>query len=440
MPESQNIEWKQSWRDEYLKWICGFANANGGTIFIGKDNRGEVVGLDKFQKLMEDIPSKITNHLGIVSDVNLHEKDGKRYIEIITYPYDVPISYHGAYHYRSGSTKQELTGAALNEFLLRKAGKTWDDVIEPSATWEDIDEGAIEAFKKAAIKSNRLPGVMDDNTEELLTNLRLYKNGQFKRAALLLFGKDPKTFFPTAYLKIGKFGKDDADLQFQDVIECNAFEMADKTIEILERKYLTRPISYEGLHRVENAEYPFEAVREVLLNAIIHRRYASTPIQVSLYDDRLMVWNEGKLPEELTVEMLKTKHPSLLRNPILAETCFKGGLIEAWGRGTLRVINECIKFGLPEPGISTIGGGLAFIIYKEKPKDVDQFGLNERQSRAIAFLRKNHRITNKEYQDLNQVSRKTATRDLSELVEKGILLSSGQKGVGSFYTLNGIAS
>ncbi len=440
MPESQNIEWKQQWRDEYLKWICGFANANGGTIFIGKDNKGQVVGLDRFQKLMEDIPSKITSHLGIVSDVNLHEKDGKHYIEIITYPYDVPISYHGTYHYRSGSTKQELTGSALNEFLLRKAGKTWDDVIEPNATWEDIDEGAIETFKKAAIKSHRLPGFGDDTTEEVLTNLRLYKNGQFKRAALLLFGKDPKTFFPTAYLKIGKFGKDDADLQFQDVIECNAFEMADKTIEILERKYLARPISYEGLHRVENAEYPFEAVREVLLNAIVHRRYASTPIQVSVYEDRLMVWNEGKLPEELTVEMLKTKHPSLPRNPILAETCFKGGLIEAWGRGTVRVIHECVKFGLPGPGISTIGGGLAFTIYKEKSKPIDQAVLNERQSRAIAFLRINLKITNKEYQDLNKVSRETATRDLSELVKKEVLLPSGQKGAGSFYTLNSIAS
>ena len=134
MPESQNIEWKQSWRDEYLKWICGFANAQGGTIFIGKDDKGSVVGIEKHQKLMDDIPSKITNHLGIISDINLHEERGKYYIEIVTYPYDVPISYHGAYHYRSGSTKQELTGVALNEFLLRKAGKTWDDVFEPNAS------------------------------------------------------------------------------------------------------------------------------------------------------------------------------------------------------------------------------------------------------------------------------------------------------------------
>jgi ATP-dependent DNA helicase RecG len=123
MPESQNIEWKESWRDEYLKWICGFANAKGGKIYIGKDDKGNVVGLTNAKKLMEDIPNKITNHLGIVADVNLLEKSSNHYIEIEVHPYDVPISYRGRYHFRSGSTKQELSGNALNEFLLRKAGK-----------------------------------------------------------------------------------------------------------------------------------------------------------------------------------------------------------------------------------------------------------------------------------------------------------------------------
>lgn len=123
MPENQNIEWKESWRDEYLKWICGFANAKGGKIIIGKNDRGEVIGVDKFKKLMDDIPNKIQNQLGIICDVDLKEYEDKKYIEIDVKPYDVPISYQGKYHYRSGSTKQELKGNALNEFLLKKAGK-----------------------------------------------------------------------------------------------------------------------------------------------------------------------------------------------------------------------------------------------------------------------------------------------------------------------------
>jgi ATP-dependent DNA helicase RecG len=95
MPEQQNIEWKKSWRDEYLKWICGFANAKGGTIFIGKDDNGIVLGISDSKRLMDDIPNKIQNHLGIICDVNLHKSNNKYFIEIIVKPYDVPISYHG---------------------------------------------------------------------------------------------------------------------------------------------------------------------------------------------------------------------------------------------------------------------------------------------------------------------------------------------------------
>jgi len=105
--ESQNIEYKSSWRDEYLKWICGFANANGGTLFIGKDDCGTVVGVKDSQKLMEDLPNKITAILGIVCDVNLHETEQGDYIEIVVEPQPNPVNYKGEYHYRSGSTKQE---------------------------------------------------------------------------------------------------------------------------------------------------------------------------------------------------------------------------------------------------------------------------------------------------------------------------------------------
>jgi ATP-dependent DNA helicase RecG len=157
MPENQNIEWKESWRDEYLKWICGFANAKGGKIIIGKNDKGEVVGILNAKRLMDDLPNKIVTNLGIICDVDLKDDNGKDYIEIDVKPYDVLISYQGKYHYRSGSTKQELKGNALNKLLLKKAGKTWDDVVEPRAKLDDIDISAIEAFKKGATTSKRLP-------------------------------------------------------------------------------------------------------------------------------------------------------------------------------------------------------------------------------------------------------------------------------------------
>ena len=116
MSESQNIEYKQSWHEDYLKWICGFANAQGGIIFIGKDDNGNILGIENYKRLMDDIPNKVRNVMGITIEVNLHKVNKRYFIEIVTPPYTVPVSLRGRYYYRSGSTKQELTGSSLNEF------------------------------------------------------------------------------------------------------------------------------------------------------------------------------------------------------------------------------------------------------------------------------------------------------------------------------------
>jgi len=429
MSESQNIEWKESWRDEYLKWICGFANAKGGKLIVGKKDNGEVIGVVNLKKLLEDIPNKIQNHLGIICDVNLVEESDKALIEIDVKPYDIAISYQGKYHYRSGSTKQELKGKALNEFLLKKSGRTWDDVVETRATLDDIDPKAIAAFTKAAVISKRMPFVENETSiETILDNLMLRENGQIKRSAVLLFSKNPCKFFVNAYVKIGRFGKTDDDLLFQEVIEGNAFQIADRILEILDKKFLISPISYEGLYRVEKWEYPYKAVREAIINAIVHRDYSGAPVQISIYDDQIMIWNEGKLPEGITIEDLKQKHISRPFNPAIAAVFFKGGLIEAWGRGTINIINECITAGLPEPSFESVFGGISVKLFKSfTEKQLLEKGLNERQIKAVFYCKENDYINNSIYQSICETSERTATRDLEFLTEIGVLKKIGKK-------------
>ena len=442
MKEDQNIEWKESWRDEYLKWICGFANAKGGKVIIGKNDKGEITGVKNAKRLLEDIPNKIQTQLGIICDIDLKEDSGREYLIIDVKPYEVPISYHGKYHYRSGSTKQELKGNALNDFLLKKAGKTWDDVTESRAKFEDLDIDAIEAFKERAFKSKRMPFIKKEESLELiLDNLLLTENNQLKRAGILLFGKNPCRFYINAFVKIGRFGKSDDDLLFQEIIEGNAFQLADKTLDILDKKFLISEISYEGIHRIEKWEYPYEAVREAIINAIVHRDYMGAPIQISVYDDKLVIWNEGALPVDLTIDDLKKPHSSRPHNPILASAFFKGGLIEAWGRGTIKIINECKNAGLPEPIIEKASGGIRVTIFKNifNSDMLIGLGLSERQLKAVKYIKEKGKITNKEYQHINSVSKATATRDLTELVEKYKLLEKiGETGIGTYYKLKGL--
>ncbi|MGS2762746.1 ATP-binding protein [Sinomicrobium sp. M5D2P9] len=439
MPESQNTEYKLAWRDEYLKWICGFANANGGKLYIGIDDNGKVAGIDNHRELLEQLPNKFRDVLGVFAEVNLLDEDGSYYIEIIISRYDVPISLRGKYYVRTGSTLQELKGAALNEFILKRTGKTWDDIPVESATLKDIDERAIAFFIRRAMRNKRLaPDAAEEDPETLLNNLHLLdNNGKLKNAALLLFGKDPKKYFTSAYFKIGRFGQSDADLKFQDVIEGSLIEMADKVMEILQSKYLVSPIRYEGMQRIEELEYPEPALREAILNAIVHKDYKGSTIQLSVYDDKLILWNAGLLPDELNIEMLKGKHPSHPRNKTIAEIFFKAGYIETWGRGISMIMDTCREAGLPEPTIEETAGGIQVTFLKNIFSEdyLRQLGLNERQIRAVEYVKKEGSINNSVYQQINNVGKTTATEDLQSLVEKGILKQSGSKGRGTKYGL-----
>ena len=214
-------------------------------------------------------------------------------------PCEREVLKRAALFYRSGSVKQELTGTSLNEFLLKRSGLTWDEVTEPRATFADIDEKAFKAYLVMAREKGRLPDVEGLTIEEIFDKLRLTKNGELTRAAIILFGKDPRRFSTNAFVKIGRF-KGDADLRFQDVEEGNLIVLLKNVLERLDHKYLTRSIEFKGMLRLEHSEYPIPALREMLLNALVHRTYMGSFTQIRVYDDKITIWNHGTLPEEIT--------------------------------------------------------------------------------------------------------------------------------------------
>ena len=414
--EKQNIEWKESWRDEYLKWICGFANAQGGKIYIGKNDNGKIVGIEKSKKLMDDLPNKIVTNLGIICDINLLEEDGNQFIEIIVDSYPNPVNYKGHYHYRSGSTKQELKGAALDKFLLQRYGKTWDSVPVPKISVNDLDEKAFNIFRKKAINSGRVDDdVLNDSNNSLLENLDLYEDDFLTRAGVLLFHPKPDKIFIGSFIKIGFFASDD-DLRFQDEVHGNIFEQIEKTLDLLKTKYLKAEIRYEGASRIEEFPFPAPAFREALLNAIAHKDYTSTtPIQVSVYENKMIIWNQGELPDNWTVDKLMVKHPSLPYNPKISNALFRSGYIEAWGRGTISMINECVQRNLPLPTYSVDYSGFIVEFIKYNVKYLKSLGLNDSFIKIVLFVQEKGRITNTDVQGICEVSKRTASNYLTDL-------------------------
>jgi len=437
MPEQQNIEWKASWRDEYLKWICGFANAKGGILIIGKDDNGEIIGVEDYKKLMDEIPNKIQNHLGIVCDVNLKQHNNLYYIEIEVEQYPFAVNYKGQYHYRVGSTKQELKGASLDKFLLKKQGKCWDSVPIPNISVKDLNEKTLQIFRKKAINSKRLNDeILNDDNEILIEKLNLYENNQLKRAAILLFFSNPEKFITGAYVKIGYFETDD-DLRYQDEIHGNIFEQIEQTLSVLKSKYLKAYISYNGIERVEDYIFPESAIREAILNAICHKDYGSnTPIQISVYANKIIFFNCGELPENWTIEKLREKHPSKPYNPDIANTLFWAGYIETWGRGTIKMINECKKSGKMPPIYRYDFSGILVEFYSYSEIDLKNKGLKDWQIKIILYIQNKGAITNTEIQKLCNVSKRTASTYLSEL-ESIYIEKTGTTGKGTTYTLKG---
>ena len=364
--ESQNVEFKSIWKDEYLRQICGFTNANGGKMFIGLNDQGLVVGVENVDRLLEEIPNKAANLMGITLQVNVAYENGLPYISVSIPRSSLPVSLRGKYYFRSGTTTQEMNGTALHSFLLNRHHLSWDEIGIETAVFEDIESSSVEKFIELAIAANRLtPEARSLDLPILFENLHLLDESRhIKRSALLAFAHDPIRFFPSMYVKIGRFISD-SNIVVQDVIESNLFTMIENIMDILKAKYLKSLISFRGINRIEQLEYPAGALREAILNALIHRDYTGSVTQIRVNNDSLEIWNAGLLPEELKIEMLLRKHPSIPRNRSLANLFFRAGYIESWGRGTLAIMQECREQGLPVPSLKEEFGGFSIEFYNK---------------------------------------------------------------------------
>jgi ATP-dependent DNA helicase RecG len=317
---------------------------------------------------------------------------------------------------------------------LQKYGKTWDSLTS-EADLKDIDVEAINIFKKlAAQKTKSISG--DDTVEKILDNLKLLTDDKkITRAAILLFGKDPQKFYISATTRVGRFkGSNILDTV---ISEGNLFNQAEQAAEAI-KKHLNVRFEIKGLVRREIWDYPLDAVREAVANAIIHKDYSSAAeIQIKIYDDKVWLWNQGSLPDQLEVEDLKKEHSSYPKNPLIANTFYRAGLIEHWGSGTKRIVDLCKEQNLPEPEFKEEQGGISVWFYKDiyREENLKKIGLNERQIKAVLHVKENGRISNSEYMELTKVSRQTATRDLSELVKSKIFKKRGVAGKGTEYSI-----
>lgn len=448
--ESSTIEWKPSLSqmNEIIESVTAFANTEGGRLIIGVSRDGKIVGITIGKDTVENLANKIAQHTEpkIQPRITVKKINGKEIIVIEVAPSaDKLVLADGRAYKRVGPSTRRMGKGEYEKSILdkHKAELNFDSQACKGAKVADISKEKLLAFIKKAKEERGLGVSPKAPVLDILSRLKLTtKDKKITNAAILLFGKDPQDFFLQAELKAIRFRGYDVTGEMIDfkTIGADAITLLEKAENfIFEHIPMKAWIESGKLQRQEKWLYPPKAIREGLANALAHRDFKSTgKVQVRIFDDRMEIWNPGSLPPQLTFEKLKGTHESIPPNPLIARAFFWIKYAEEVGTGTNKIVQWCKEWGLPEPKFEEAGGSFVVTFRQDilTEEHLNQSGLNERQIKAVRYVKERGKITNKEYKELSSTSKPTATRDLSDLIQKGIFILEGKGKRGSYYILS----
>ena len=439
--ESQTVEFKKSLGliNEIGTTISAFSNTNNGVILVGISDTKKIIGVSIGKKTLEDLANNIKTHTDnhIFPKISVIEIENKNIIIIdVTLNDEKPVFFKGTAYKRVGKSSHKLSASEIRSIAKNSGEKVyWDEQICKNATFEDIDEEKIKWFLKEAKYGRNFNIKEQTPIKEALERLELLYNKKITNAAILLFGKNPQKYFITAETKCARF-KGTKPIEFIDmkIFNGNIINQRDNAVEFV-KKHINLHATIVETKRIETWEYPIEAIREAITNAICHKDYNfSSNIQIRIFDDRIEIWGSGTLPEPLKPKDLKIRHKSILRNPLIGKCLFLIKYVEDWGTGTNRIIELCLNHGLPEPIFEELSGSLVVSLRKYKITDEILNELNARQIKAIEYIKINKKITRADYASLLNCSIRTAYNDLQDTVHKKIIQIKG-KGKSTYYEL-----
>jgi len=434
--ENQQIEFKESVVKGMYKTLCAFSNTDGGAVLVGVADDKNVIGFDCSNDNLKQISDNIVNKLLIHPVIESFSVNGKEVLKIKVAKSSCPVSFEGRYYKRIGNTTREMQSEDLRNYFLNSS--QWD-CIAGDYDIDEIDPGSVGDFVKMSVKSGRMPeSAFKENICDILSHLGLIRNGKLTNGAIILFGKNPRKYFINAIVRVGHF-KDENIIIGDKVVNGNLFRQIEGAEEaILSFINIRYNITGDSFKREEIWDYPIDAIREALLNALVHRDYfmSNRQTQIKIFDDFIWFHNPGGLPDGISIDDLKRLHSSVQRNPLIADVIYRSGFIEVWGSGINRICKAIFESGLPEPEFKEEFGG--FSAYFRKSVNLDSLiknrDLNARQLRAVEYVIENGDISNRIYQEINSVSTTIAKKELRELVSIELFKKCG-KGRGTNYKI-----
>jgi len=446
--ESQSIEFKTSLklRNEIGQTISAFTNTSGGIILIGVSDEGKIIGVEVGRKTVEDLANWVKENTDpqIYPDVKVRRADGKNIIEIaINESDDKPVFFKDRAFQRVAKTNQRISASKIRELAKQEKVKLhWDERICERATLEDINKEKVKWFleRRESVRNVKKP--MDMSLEELLMNIGAV-NREVKKptnAGILFFGKNPQRFFLNSQLRIARFKGTDVIHPVIDRLDCQGplWEMVDLAEDFIRRniRLLSLRVS-TSFQREDKFEYPLDALREAIINALIHRDFLeSADVRSFIFDNRIEVINPGSFPEGVSPD--EPIHKPV--NPLLCQFMYDIGFIEKYGSGIKMMRRLCRKWGNKQPYYK-LHPLETKVIFDSPIKETTHIEiadiserLNERQKKALFYAMRKGSITRREYMEINEVSHKTAHAELKDLTEKEFLEREG-KGRGVKYNV-----
>jgi ATP-dependent DNA helicase RecG len=407
---------------EVAQAVCAFLNAEGGTVLVES-------GSHSVTSLLENIDAELREklHPQALWSVTPIERGGAGYYLVdVPAGRDRPYTVDGTIYLRKDAatataSPDEIRGLVEGGF---RETERWERRLIPGAGLNRLEEGVIFGVARRAREQRNLS--LGDNSESILTALSLFRDGMITNAAEVLFGSNPAQQFPQVRARVTVYATDKGgDLLDNRPFEGPAFLMLDEVFAMLRQHLSVSATFKEGLQRTDRPAYPEAALREGLVNAFVHRDYAnfSGGISVDVYPGKLVIWNSGSLPPGLKIGDLTREHPSMPRNPDIAQVFFLHGFMERIGRGTQKIVSACTEAGLPWPKWKVDDTGVTLTFFAKPRKDAMK--LNLREQKILGDLKPGETIRLPEYCERLTVSERQGRRDLGDLVDGGWLEREG---------------
>ena len=381
--ESETVEFKTSFNTETVESLVAFANTKGGCVYIGVTDTGSVAGVstgkETIPQWINEIKNKTNPH--IIPDVEILTIDNKTVVALTIQEYPVkPISTRGKYFKRVGQSNHLLNIEEIANEYLKTINSSWDFYIDPHHSLSDLSEEKIKRFTDKIRKSDIFQQEISD--WEILNKLEIIRKGELTFGAYLLFVND---YCSISDVQIGRFK---SDITIIDSLSLNTdlFREIDDIIAFIKKHLKVEYIITGNPQRTERLDYPLDAIREIVVNLVVHRDYRESSASIiKIFDNRIEFYNPGKLYGGITVQdLLSGNYTSKSRNKLIAKVFKEVGMIERYGSGIIRVRNICNEYGIREPEFNEISNGFQVILYNDKvPENTVEKSVEESREEGV---------------------------------------------------------